>query len=850
MADTQPFQAKTVYDFITTMQDGMNSGLDPLLIPKTQAAFLSNATVRNGFAMTRPPFTKKLTITYPSDEVQTAIEQGLFQGAAYYQPDSGSQSLFASISGRLFQFVVSTNGITVTERTIPGDPNPAASTQAWLWQSENYLIVNDGVSLPIFFDGVSSRRSAGPSVLLATATGAAPNPPNVVPIGDTVIVPLVANWPDVYNVPVLYQGEYYQPIANAGGYIVQLTSLYSNPGEAINVNDQVNIIPSIAGVVANPLTFTAGTPFDYNTLSLNITLTAPYTGAINTLLQYTFGTVILFGKVWFVVAASGNTITVTAAEPGTLPATLASGTFIQFSASSAPNVLVGFNTIADVAPGIFGSVQLTISQAFTGTPGQIVYIGTGQYTIINVAAAPGTTSVTLVNLTDPRNNPTTPVPYTTSVQILSVPELPAGRMGCYGLGQNWVALVDGLSFICSDISRGPSGTVANNYRDAVLKTTDLTFRGGSFAIPGAGNVITSMTFTTNLDQALGQGSLMVGTAQFMASCLAPIDFNNPPANGPILTFSLVGTGPLAQNSTIRVNSDIYFRSIQGIGSLILARRDFNTPGNTPISQEMNRVLDPDNKTLLNYGSAIVFNNRFLITVSPQASSQGVLHAGLIALNLDPVSGMRNKQPPVYDGLWTGINTLQLVAGIFNGSERAFALTFNNALSKIELYEILPTAAMDNRSVPNPAQYFDNGNMAITWSIETASLFREDIKSRDTQISLRGLEFAVSDLIGTVRFEVFFKADDGCWTPYHAFSICSNSDSVPQYYPRLSCGEPSSALCDPIMNYPLRDGYTFQFKFIISGICKLIRVRVAAVTIPTPRFQPPNCDVYAAVPLTT
>jgi len=836
MADTSPFKALTVYDSFTTLEAGMNSSLDPLLIQKNQASFLSNATVRNGFAMTRPPFTNQLTISYPSDEVQEAVEQGLFQGAAYYQPDSGDQSLFASISGRLFQFVIVQNNVTVIEQTIPGDPNPAASTQAWMWQAENYLIVNDGVSLPIFFDGVSSRRSYGPSVTLATATGAAPAPANVVPIGETVVVPLLLPWPDIYNVPVIYQGEYYQPIANSGGYVVQLTSLYSVPGEAINVNDAINIIPAIAGVVANPLTFTAGTPFDYGTMTLNITLTSPYTGVYSPTLLEPASRLLLFGKVWFATAVSGNVLTVVSGQPGVLPATLASGTAIQYSSGSAPNILVGFNTIADVAPGIFGSVQLTISQAFTGTPGQIVYLGTGQYTIVSVAAPPGVASVTLVNLTDPRYNATTPVPYAFSEPILSVPELPAGRMGCYGLGQNWIALVDGLSFICSDISRGPSGTQANSYRDAVLKTTDLTFRGGAFSIPGAGNVITSLTFTANLDQALGQGSLMVGTAQFMASCLAPIDFNNPPALGPILTFSLIGTGPLAQNSTIRVNSDIFFRSTQGIGSLVLARRDFNSPGNTPISQEVNRILDLDDKTLLNYGSSMVFNNRFLMTVSPQASSQGVIHAGLVALNLDPISGIGDKRPPVYDGLWTGINTLQLVGGIFNGKQRGFAFTFNVALSKIELFELLPTGEGN----------FDNGVIPITWTIETASLFREEVKPRDTMISLRGGEFFVSDLVGTVRFEWFYKTDDNCWTPWHAFSVCADQLGSPQYFPRLSLGEPSSSACDAILNYPLRDGYTFQFKAIISGKCKLVRGRFVAVTIPTPRFQPPNCDVIASV----
>jgi hypothetical protein len=399
-----------------------------------------------------------------------------------------------------------------------------------------------------------------------------------------------------------------------------------------------------------------------------------------------------------------------------------------------------------------------------------------------------------------------------------------------------MSLTDGLSFVASDISRGPSGTTANNRRDSVLKTTDSTFIGGNFSIPGAGNVITSITFTANLDTALGQGSLQIGTAAFMASCLAPMDFSNPPATGPILTFSLVGSGPLAQYSTIRVNSDIFFRSIFGFGSLILARRDFNTAGNTPISDEVrDRLIEFDNQELLSYGSSITFDNRFLTTLSPQATSQGVLHAGLIALNLDPVSGMRDKQPAVYDGLWTGINVLQLLAGTFNGKERAFAFTFNTALSKIELYELLRTGP----------DHFDNGTIPIVWGFETASLFQG--KAPDgTLLSLRNGEFSVSDVVGTVRFEVFFKSDQGCWTPWHSFSICADPDGDPQYFPRLGLGEPDSSYCDSILNYPLRDGLTFQFKWQITGHCKFLGARFSAVTIPGPKFLPAQCDVYQTV----
>lgn len=820
MADSQPFRSVTVYDTIDTFELGMNSGLDPLLIPKNQLSFSSNASVRDGFVTTRPAFSNQLTITWPTDEVKEAVEEGLFQGAGYYQPDSGNQSLLAQIAGRLFQFVVNGNGITVIERTISGDPNPATSTQAWMWQSENFLIVNDGASLPIFFDGVTARRSFGVSVLLATADAVAPSPADPPEIGDPVVVPLLANWPGPYNVPVLYNNAFYQPIENPLGYIAELTSLYSVVGP-INVGDQILISPVVAGVVANAIPLTTGAAFS----PFVINLTSPFLGVVGSLL-------LIFDKIWRVTTFSGSSVTVAPNQAGTFPASLASGAKILFAASSAPNVIAGIVAVADTVPSIGNTVQLTLESAYTGALNQIVYIGVNQFTIqAIVIPPPGTPSVTLINLDD-----ATTANYALSQDIISVPELPAGRMGAYGLGQNWMCLVDGLSFICSDTSRGASGTQANSFRDAVLKTTDLTFRGGNFSIPGAGNVITSMTFTANLDLALGQGSLQVGTAAFMASCQAPIDFDSPPATGPILTFSLIGTGPLAQNSAIRVNSDVLFRSTAGLGTLVQARRDFGTPGNSPISEEVVRILNVDDKALLNYGSSIVFDNRWITTISPQASSQGVLHAGFVVLNLDPVSGVAGKQNPVYDGLWTGINTLQAVQGTFNGVDRAFAFTFNVALSKIELYELLPTGA----------QQFDNGSVPIVWAFETGSLFNKDVKPRDVMVSLRDGEFAVTDVVGTVRFEVFYKSDQSCWTPWHSFSICSNTAGDPQYFPKLGLGEPSSADCDPILNTPIRDGYTFQFKFKITGYCRIVRARFMAVTLPTPKFQPPICDVVVEV----
>lgn len=813
------------------MDGGMDSNINPLLLPKNQVAFASNMTVRGGFMTDRPPVTNNFDITWPSDEVREAFESGLFQGAAYYQPDSGAQSLFAAVAGRLFQFVINGNAITVIEQTPAGDLNPATATQAWIWQSENFLIWNDGLSLPIFFDGASSRRSYGPSVLLNAATAALPT--SSPPQGSQVVLTLTAPFAGPFNVPVLFHGAFYQPIETAAGYIVNLTNITDNPGTVYTEGENVVIRNDIFGVQAVTVTGTQqGQTYTANGIQLSLQLTLPFDGPIGRRL-------ILYGKIWEVVSFSGSVVIIKNVQTVTIPSgnMLTGGTVYLRAATSitGPNVIIGSvasGTTFTAAALLSGSLA-TLTAAYSGPAGQRVYIGEKQYTIQVVPpSAPGT-SLTLINLNDTEG---VAYAFPADADIFSVPELPAGRMGAYGLGQNWVCLVDGLSFIASDISRGPSGTVANSFRDSVLKTTDTTFRGGNFAIPGAGNVITSMTFTANLDLALGQGSLQVGTAAFMASCDAPIDFTNPPTNGPILTFSLIGTGPLGQNNTIAVNSDIYFRSLYGLGSLVMARRNFDNPGNTPISAEMERVLVNDDQALIQYGSSAVFDNRFLVTVSPQASSQGVLHAGMISMNLDTLSSLRSKSQPCYDGLWTGINVLQFVTGAFNGRQRLFAFTFNVALSKIELYEMLPTGT----------DHFDNENIPIVWTFETGALFNRDIKDPGQLVSLRDGEFAIDDVIGTVRFEVYYKADQGCWTPWHAFSVCAADDSEPQYFPRLGLGEPDSDACQNVNNAPARDGYTFQIKFVVTGHCRFLRLKLAAVTLPDPKFEPPRCDEYIDV----
>lgn len=807
----------------------MDSNLNPLLLPKNQVAWASNMTVRGGFMTDRPPYTKQLVLTYTSPALQTAFEEGLFQGAGFYQPDSGHASLIAQVAGATFKFEINGDAVAVTDISVPADPNPAATTQVWMWQSENFMVINDGLSLPIFFNGSTSRRSGGASYLIATLDA---GPYTAPAIGSNVTVSLTSPYTGPYDSNVLLHGAYYQPVQSLTGYNVDMENLTDVPGNPINVGDPVVIRGDVFGVQAVDIPVASGT-YAPNGIAIVLTLTQPFALTV-------FNGAYLFGKTWGPVPGSitGNQVTIENIESVYIPpgSGVSFGQVILRTNSITANVIIGNVAVANVAPAAGATTTVELNSLYTGLPDQSVFIGDRQYLATPSPPPTPGLSLTLINLTDTDHT----AGGLNNLPIYSVPELPAGRMGAYVLGQNWEALVDGLSYVASDISRGPSGTPSLNYRDACLKTTESTFNGGNFAIPGAGNIITSITGTTNLDTSLGQGSVMIGTPNFMASNLAPFDFTNPPATGPILTYSLIGQGPLGQDSTISVNSDIYFDSTYGIGSLIIARRDFSTPGNLPISAEMERILVLNDQSLMPYGSKIFFDNRLLSTCSPQASSQGVIFRGLVSENFDTLSSLRGKAPPCYDGLWTGLNILKLVTGIFDGVQRAFAFTFNVALSKLELWEILPTGT----------DHFDNESIPISWSFETGALFNKDVKPASQLCRLRDGEFAVDDVIGTVRFDVYYKPDQGCWTPWHSFSICADDESEPQYFPRLGLGEPDSTDCETVLNQSARDGYSYQVKFVISGHCRFLRLKLAAVTLAEPKFAPPNCDRIIEVEVTT
>lgn len=431
-------------------------------------------------------------------------------------------------------------------------------------------------------------------------------------------------------------------------------------------------------------------------------------------------------------------------------------------------------------------------------------------------------------------------------------EIGPGRMLTYGMGRIWGALNDARSFRAGDLVNGPSGTPLFHFRDSVLKETENSFLngGGDFVTPTNSGGITAMRFVATLDSSLGQGPLQVLTPTQTFSVNTPLDRTTwATLENPIQTISLINYGGLSHYGSILVNGDLIYRAIDGIRSLVLARREFTAWGNTPISREMNRVTNLDDPKLLKYSSAVVFNNRLYMTASPQRTSHGVIHRGFVMLDFDLISSMGDKLPPVYDGIGVGLNILQLVKGEFNGVERMFAFTLN-VDQEIELYEFTRNDRFDHQEMQT--------DIPISWFFETAAFQFQTSSYPQPRVlkKLMSMEMEVDNLVGPVEFKAYYRPDNyPCWILWKEWSDCAEYKSCelgldacmevknlkPQFRPRMVLGSPEEE-CDEITDRPLTLGYQFQVRLEIKGYCEIRDLRLKAEPVKETAFgEMDTCD---------
>ena len=148
---------------VTTLQSPAN----PNGLARNQLAWLDNATVRDGGITPRGGYVQL---------GQIADAAGLFQGEFMYDPFNADPYLVVSVSGHILKVTISPS-FTVTDLSVAFHLlMPATEEQFFFCQAEQFLVIQagDNITLPLFWDGVTLRRSKG-----ITNTAVAPGTPGV-----------------------------------------------------------------------------------------------------------------------------------------------------------------------------------------------------------------------------------------------------------------------------------------------------------------------------------------------------------------------------------------------------------------------------------------------------------------------------------------------------------------------------------------------------------------------------------------------------------------------------------------------------------------------------------------------
>lgn len=148
---------------VTTIADQGN----PNGLARNQLAWMNNGSVRDGGMEPRPAWKRIGKIQEPG---------GFYQGGFMYEPDGANPYLVLSVGGHLIQVLPDTPSAAVDLSAAFGLLNPAAVEQGFMVQAEQFLVVQagDSVTLPLFWDGTTLRRSKG-----ITNTSVAPGTPGV-----------------------------------------------------------------------------------------------------------------------------------------------------------------------------------------------------------------------------------------------------------------------------------------------------------------------------------------------------------------------------------------------------------------------------------------------------------------------------------------------------------------------------------------------------------------------------------------------------------------------------------------------------------------------------------------------
>jgi hypothetical protein len=406
------------------------------------------------------------------------------------------------------------------------------------------------------------------------------------------------------------------------------------------------------------------------------------------------------------------------------------------------------------------------------TASDLVYGGsTDQMEILSSAQSPGSGPAEFT------------FPYAHGFQTGDVVTI-SGHSSTPDLNGTWRVTATGsttLTIPASIDSPGSGGFAkrANSGREEdVLRFTETTYlnEGGSFQIPSQMGQIRGMAFQPIGDTATGQGDLLVfgeqGTASF-AVANPRESWKSTPAFQRVVLSNI---GLVSDLSIVPVNNDLFFRSIDGLRTYRNARSQADGYNLTPVSAEMDAILDFDTEGLLGASSAVYFDNRLLFTVSPRENYvniqdepikiRPVSFQGLGVLDFNSMGTSGQKRDAVFDGVWTGLDILQLNYGVTKRLPRCFIFTYDTDSNSNALWETYPWALFD---FPLGAS-----SRKIKAMVETRAY---DFGDQFSPKKLERGDLWIGELAGETLVNSYWRPDENpCWFPWHTFTTCSGLET--------------------------------------------------------------------------
>jgi len=498
-----------------------------------------------------------------------------------------------------------------------------------------------------------------------------------------------------------------------------------------------------------------------------------------------------------------------------------------------------------IVPAIGATVALPVwVDPAVGAPQAVTIDGLG-WTITAVApvAPPAVNHVLLVNISATPGDV-----VATNTSLVTVSELPPATCMDYYMGRIWYA--QDRQYTAGDIVLGPSGTTAYQKRDSILKITEnpLALAGDGFVVPTEDGIIRALKHTANLDTALGEGQLFAFTRKTIYALSVPVTRSKwITETEPLQKVAQLRNGSYGERNIVNVNGDLFYFSWDGYRSLFVAVRDFSQWGNTPISRNINRLLNFNERALLQPSSGVYFDNRMLQTSLPEQTEVGVAFNGLAVLDFDLVSSLEDtaantsRQPPAWEGWWQGVKLLQLFEGDYGGLQRCFAAVLAED-GGIEVWEL--TTQYRNDQDDNRVEWFVE-TPAWNWGREF------ELKKLD------GGEIWIDRVYGTVYLDVYYRPDaETCWQFWHRTEFCSARTTCedlvnPICYPTQPYGEgykfpvtlptPPYPQCNQMNARPMNIGYQFQMKIVLKGWCRIRGIMIHATPWQKAPFDGMSCS---------